>query len=978
MKPNLSALKLFFLAAFLSLFALTSPALADDTADEAELQFQLGAERYQASDFKGALEHFLQSNRLAPNRNVLFNIARAYEQLKQTPDAFRYYTQARDGETDAAVLRRIDDAVARISAGVAVLKIESDPPGATIYIDRKDLGARGNAPRALGLPAGKYKVIVELAGYERAESQPVDVQLGQSLPVKLKLKQILGGLRVEGDTIGAQIRLDREDGPVADSVPATINVPPGRHTVFVTKDGYKPVDLPVEVVANQVVTVRAKMEAQTGGVVVNADVREALVTIDGKPVGFTPTVLAVPIGRHRLQISQGGFRNYDQQIIVTTTEQVKVDAQLTTLEEVTAASRVTESVEDAPSSVTIINSQELRAMGYPTISEAVRGVRGLYLSDDRSYETIGFRGFGRPGDYGNRVLVLIDGHPANDNYIESSYVDFSGRVDLEDIERIEVVRGPGSVLYGSSAFFGVINLVTRSRNAPTHGEVGVSALQYGVGRARAMAHVNLGPDAGFWTSVSGAHGAGRDFYFQEFSGDPSTGGNARGVDGFDASTVHGRGWYKDFTLQWFLTSRKKNLPTGEYGTIFGNPSTHYSDTRGFLEGRYEPKVTDTVQLLSRAYANLYYFDDILPYLPSQGGNEHDSFRGTWVGGEQRVVWTPIVPIRVTIGGELQRHVRAEQSGSNDAGPLITATSPFRNDPFTVGALYGNVDYTATKAVKVVAGTRFDTYSNSSSALSPRLSFIFKPYDGGNVKVMAGRAFRAPSVYELFFRSGSQIRPDETGISLTPESIYSGELEYSHRFSNTVTGLLAGYTNYVTDLVVLRDVQSPSQQGVTVQQYQNSSNPILTVGGEAEVRREWRQGWMLSTSYSYQHSRYLNNDGTLREVPNSPEHLVAFKGAVPLIGRGLMAMTRITVEGPRYDGHDRVPAAGTYDPQTRTDPFVVWDLVFSGEAEKLGVRWNVGVYNVADAKYTTIPSVEFTQRQIVQNGRTFLASVNVIF
>ncbi len=978
MKSKKTAFRLLFVAWLVALVALPNPVYADDTADEAELQFQLGAERYQANDFKGALEHFLQSNRLAPNRNVLFNIARAYEQQRQAPDAFRYYTLARDGETDAAVLKRIDEALARITSSVAVLKIETDPPGATIYIDRRDLGARGNAPRALGLPAGKYKVIAELAGYEKAESAPVDVQLGQSAPVKLKLKQILGGVRVDGEVVGASIRLDREDGPVLDTVPATLNVPPGRHTLFVTKDGFKAVDLPIDVLANQTISVRPKMEAQTGGVVVNADVREALVTVDGKPVGFTPTVLAVPIGKHRLQISQGGFRTFQQDILVSTQEQVKIDAQLTTLEEVTAASRVTESVDDAPSSVTIVNSQELRAMGYPTISEAVRGVRGLYLSDDRSYETIGFRGFGRPGDYGNRVLILIDGHPANDNYIESSYVDFSGRVDLEDVERIEVVRGPGSVLYGSSAFFGVINLVTRGRNAPTHGEVGVSAVQYGVMRARGMAHVNLGPDAGFWTSVSGAHGAGRDFYFQEYSNDPSTGGNARGVDGFDASTVHGRAWYKDLTLQWFLTSRKKNLPTGEYGTIFGNPNTHYSDTRGFLEARYEPKINDKLQLLSRAHANIYYFDDFLPYLPSQGGNENDSFRGVWVGGEQRLVWTPVAPLRVTVGGEIQRHARAEQSGSNAAGPNITVNSPFRNDPFTVGAVYGNADFSITKAVKAVGGARFDTYSNSGSALSPRLAFILKPYDGGNVKVMAGRAFRAPSVYELFYRASTQIRPDETGISLTPESIYSGEVEYSHRFSTTVTGLLAGYANYVTDLVLLRDVQSPTAQGTTVQQYQNSSNPILTVGGEAEIRREWRQGWMLSTSYSYQHSRYLNNAGTLREVPNSPEHLVGFKGAAPLIGRSLMAMTRITVEGPRYDGHDRAPTDGSFDPQTRTDPFVVWDLVLSGEAEKLGVRWNLGVYNVADAKYTTIPSVEFTQRQIVQNGRTLLASVNVIF
>src|SRR4029079_5667443 len=141
------------------------------------------------------------------------------------------------------------------------------------------------------------------------------------------------------------------------------------------------------------------------------------------------------------------------------------------------------------------------------------------LSDDRSYATIGVRGFSRPGDYGNRVLVLLDGQPMNDNYIWSSYVGFDGRVDLDDIERIEVVRGPGSVLYGTSAFFGVINIVTRSRNQPTHAEAAVSAVQNGIGRGRATGVLRFGEDAGMWATVSGAKGTGADYYFPEYVAD---------------------------------------------------------------------------------------------------------------------------------------------------------------------------------------------------------------------------------------------------------------------------------------------------------------------------------------------------------------------------------------------------------------------------------------------------------------------------
>src|SRR5262245_42008672 len=79
---------------------LARPALADGVADEAELHFQLGAERYIAKDYRGALEHFLISNRLVPNHNVVYNIARTFEQLGRFADAHRYYVDAREAETD--------------------------------------------------------------------------------------------------------------------------------------------------------------------------------------------------------------------------------------------------------------------------------------------------------------------------------------------------------------------------------------------------------------------------------------------------------------------------------------------------------------------------------------------------------------------------------------------------------------------------------------------------------------------------------------------------------------------------------------------------------------------------------------------------------------------------------------------------------------------------------------------------------------
>src|SRR5258706_4612683 len=127
-------------------------ARAEGVADEADLHFHLGAEAYARNDYRGALEHFFLSNRLVPNRNVVFNIARTFEQMKRYADAHRHYADALAGETDPRAVGDVNAALARIAPNVAVLDVTSTPPGATIYLDRKDLGSRDRAPRPLALP----------------------------------------------------------------------------------------------------------------------------------------------------------------------------------------------------------------------------------------------------------------------------------------------------------------------------------------------------------------------------------------------------------------------------------------------------------------------------------------------------------------------------------------------------------------------------------------------------------------------------------------------------------------------------------------------------------------------------------------------------------------------------------------------------------------------------------------------------------
>ena len=959
--------------------ALPRSARADDVADEADHLFTLGAERYQDKDYKGALANFLASNRLVRNRNVMFNIARTYEHLHQFADAYRYYQRSLEGETDAAVKARIKEALQRIGTSVALLNVTTDPPGALVYLNRKDLGDRGASPQSLALVPGTYTVIAELQGYDEATSQPVEVRVGAEKSVTLKLTRVVGIVRVSGAD-GASVRIDADDAPVVCTAPCDVPATPGQHTLVFSRQGARTTRLGVQVKANSVTTMRADLEAETGSLVVNSDERDAVIEIDGKTQGFTPAVLAVAVGTHEVRVTLRGFKPVIKRVEITANAQTQLDLQLVGNDSVEAASRVAESVEDAPASVTLVTSPELRAMRYSTVAEALRGVRGVFVSDDRGYKSVGFRGFGRPGDYGNRVLVLVDGMPTNDNWLWSSYVGYDLRTDLEDVERIEVVRGPGSILYGTGAFSGVVNLVMAGPDTPDGREVGMSVADDGVARARARVTHHFTKDSGIWTSVAAGRGAGRDIFVPEYvpDGPASVAGNARGIDGFQVGTLSGRVWWKSVSAQWSLNHHDKQLPGGQFNTTFGDGRTHQADTRGFIEAKVEPKLGERFESVTRGYVNTYAYRSAFARSPADGGVEHDGFDGTWVGAEQRFVWKPVSMVRLTGGGEFQDHLKAHQTGSDETGSFLDD-----DQTFTLVAGYGIADITPSKAVKLSAGARFDSYSTFGSSLNPRAAVILKPYDGGNVKLLAGKAFRAPSIYERFNVAGGGQKASGT---LTPENLYSLELEYSHRFSRTVIGTVSTYGNYIENLIALRDLPDATPT-VPSYAYGNTSSPVGTLGAEAELRREWKEGWMVSASYSFQKSRYLKSGQVgdiigfkqasgLREVPNSPNHLASVKGGVPILGRALMLMNRFTIEGSRPDRND---AEGLGLPAQRdTPPALLWDIVFSGAEARWGLSYAIGVYNAFDTRWSVPVSAEFRQTTMPQNGRTFLASGAITF
>ncbi len=913
----------------------------------------MGVAAYRRRDYLGALEHLLLSNRLAPNRNVVFNVARAYEQLGRYPEAFRHYTDYRAVETDPARQKAADEALVRIRPSVALVLVESDPPGAQIFVDRVDLGARGQTPRVLALDPGEHTILLARENFYEARATNIAAVVGKQGRVALSMEAILGTVALTGRPEGATVRVDAEDGAVVGQLPSALRLSPGPHMLIVSAPGYRSARQLIQVAAESEVPAVVELPLITGTLLVDAIEKGALIEIDGVAAGFTPSVLpSVPAGKHTLRVSLPGYRAWEKSVEIEADGRVSVEAALRPLQEVTAASRQTQLVEDAPASVSIISAEEIRAFGYQTLYEALGGTRGIYQSNDRVYEYLGVRGFSRTGDYGNRLLSTYDGHSLNDDQLGASYVGTDLMPDLADVERIEVVRGPGSALYGSNAFFGVVNVVTRERESTRPSHVSVAAGAPGFGRARASASGVAGKSGGWWLSADGFFGQGDPPELEP----PWQVSRAERADYDESAGAGARGkiWSGPWTGVAYANYRDKRVPTGAFGTVVGDPRARSVDGRAFGELRFEPELGATGQLFTRVYVDRYDFAGAYPY--DEGDDLkyllRDSWHGTWLGAEARGVGSVLPWLRVTGGLAGEARVQADLRGEEDGEAYLDASMPAQS-----AAVYAVVDADAGTALTASLGARLDYFSTVGPTVNPRAALILRPASNHTVKLLGGRAFRAPSPYELAYNDNGVTQV--AASSLQPETILTGEIEYTLRVGEVGSAVLSVYYDQIDSLISLVE----RDDGLLV--YQNESGVVQTGGAEFELRRDWRAGWMVALTQSVQRAR--SGDLFVGEaLTNSPEYLAALKAAAPLIPGQVRGATRLAFETGRVVG------GGSED----TTPALFWDVTLTGAVPSLRLDWTLGARNLLDWTVAWPAGDDGWQSTVLQPGRSFTLEMTV--
>jgi outer membrane receptor protein involved in Fe transport len=624
--------------------------------------------------------------------------------------------------------------------------------------------------------------------------------------------------------------------------------------------------------------------------------------------------------------------------------------QLLTIE-VYSASKFVQTLTDAPSAVSVVTAAEIKAFGWRTLADILGSMRGLYLGNDRNYSYLGARGFLRPGDYNTRFLLLVDGNRTNDAVYDQAAIGTEFVLDVDLIERVEYVPGPGSSIYGANALFGVVNVITKSGRALNGPQVALEAGSHGTGRLRASYGVQT-DDGAILVSATSYRKRGRNLYFPEFDSPGDNHGLAQRLDHDRAESLFVKGTHGPFSLSLAHSARKKGIPTASFSQVFNDPRSHTDDVLSLVDFGHRYSLAVDRELSTRVYWGAYDYDGDYVYDFPPVGINRDVARARWWGAEARLTSTRLSGHKLVFGAEYQHDYRRDQF-NYDVGPHAVLLDDRRSGRRM--GVYAQDEIVLGDSVLLNAGLRYDRNSSTGGTFSPRLGLIYKAREASTLKALYGTAFRAPNAYELFYEipgAGGQ----RSNPALQAERVRSVELIAEQRLARDARLSASVFHNTVSGLI--SQTLDPAQILI----FQNMER-VVARGAELEFEKAWRGGMRLRTSVTLQRAHHAH---TGEELVNSPRRLAKFNFTTPLLEGSLRAGLDL-----RHVSQRRTLAASTHG-------YWIANLTLSAVRLGPGLEASASIYNLFNRRYADPGGEEHAQDAIRQDGRSLRARLSYTF
>jgi outer membrane receptor for ferrienterochelin and colicins len=609
------------------------------------------------------------------------------------------------------------------------------------------------------------------------------------------------------------------------------------------------------------------------------------------------------------------------------------------------ASKFSQEVTHAPASVTVVTADEIRHHGYRTLADILGSVRGFYTTYDRNYTYVGVRGFARPGDYNTRVLLLVDGHRLNEPIYDMAPIGTDFPIDVSLIDRVEIIRGPGSSLYGTSAFFAVVNVLTKTGGSAPGTHVDVSLGSQATRHARVSVGRVFGNGNELIVTGSGYDSAGSSrLYYPEFDAPGIGDGVVVDSDGDRSASVQAQASIGRVRISGAFIDRAKRIPTASFATVFGDPRERTEDTRAYVDAAYVGPFGEKWAGVARGAIDFYGYSGAYPFDYGSDGIviSNDSSHSVQASGELTLN-RRVTRHRFTLGTEVRRSLHNHQMAWD-----AFATQLDTSNPSSVVGVYAQDEVTLRSWLLLNAGLRLDYHDAFGSSLTPRAGLVFLPRRQSALKLLYGRAFRAPNSYELHYYGTMQ----EYGFSLEPETIDTTEVVWEEYIGGHLRTAVSAFQYDVDRLIAQRMLEAPGVLGGGL--YFANDGRSTARGADAEIEGRWASGFTAAAGYSYVRAK---DGSTLAQLSNSPRHLANVRMSAPI--KPLASRLGIELRGVGQ----RLALDGSAVPG-----FVAGNVTATASVNKR-MDLEVGVYNVLNTRYADPGAEEHAQRAITQDGRT---------
>jgi len=543
---------------------------------------------------------------------------------------------------------------------------------------------------------------------------------------------------------------------------------------------------------------------------------------------------------------------------------------------ISTASKFDESIKDIPASIVIITRKDIQKYGYKSLADILSNIPGFYMINDYYWlgsENFGIRGFFSAGVL-NDIVILVNGV----NRVGGTYSDYSltkNDIPVEAIDRIEVIRGPMSIMYGSGAFMGAINIIT-NRSVKNYFSISLGSQNY---KKIFLRLSNKGKDFGYSLNISNYGDDGIKGKFTNFTNNTkflkdvglSDDAVYDGMLNFTKKNINFSAIYKELSVEFNYYATEKGIFDGIPSYY---PGTLFHDESFSLRLKYERQINKSFSLTGKLtfFSDSFYWEYSIFNLNSYATNyNRDASREI----ELNLFYNFCEQSNLIVG--FVRHMINYFYKTYDY-PLYhtryTNTEMLAPDDIISDALFGQLNYWFNEKLKIIAGLRIEKlhkysvkirsamdtplekitqekYADDNYKFIPRFAVIFSPSDLHTIKLMYGKAIKQPSLMQNIF----QIHAGYP--SLYPAFIETFELNYIFSPASNFITNISLYKNNLDDLIVKKNIYNPDTKAWEL--YSTNGGRMQTTGVEFCIKILPINNMNINLDLTYQNTKNLEED-----------------------------------------------------------------------------------------------------------------------